>query len=240
MKKKKTTFEKKLKAYSAVAAGTLLLAPSANAAVQYSGLQNLPVINPLGGPNISQRIDLNGDGIDDFKFVARSTGWIFSSVEYIGIWPHTSGDIGGKGWVDSINSGMPANLPSNYLIQDRLANSSVNTWYSVFDYIIFEASIYTGGNFIEQSGYIGVRFNSAGCHAPDYLLGWIQFEGISFREGTIIDWAYEEKCNTPIFAGAIEGGPLLSIPVLNQWGLFVLIALLAGAGVRVLRKKEEV
>lgn len=42
-KKKKKALDKKLKAYSAAAAGALLLAPSAQAAVQYSGIQNLPV-----------------------------------------------------------------------------------------------------------------------------------------------------------------------------------------------------
>jgi len=51
----KGTLEKKLKVYSAAAAGVLALAPSVEAAIHYSGIKNLPV-----NPSTSQYIDLNG------------------------------------------------------------------------------------------------------------------------------------------------------------------------------------
>ena len=62
-KKLQGTIDKQLKIYSAVAAGVLALAPSAEAARHYSGLQNLPV-----DPSTSQVIDLNGDGTSEFVF----------------------------------------------------------------------------------------------------------------------------------------------------------------------------
>ena len=57
-------------------------------------------------------------------------------------------------------------------------------------------------------------------------------------QGTVIDWAYEDTCGS-IPAGD-RGAPLIPVPTLNQWGLLALVALLAGAGVMVLRKQGAV
>ncbi len=247
MKKKKTTFEKKLKAYSAVAAGTLLLAPSANAAVQYSGLQNISV-----GPGSPFSIDLNNDGNFDFDVTYSSwqIGYTFTfrfGAGYeIKLAPVTSGS---SQIVDLVGA---ARLPSNYFIGATLAGT-VNYWDSdghelnAHKFSIFSPNyFYTDGNFNNLTGYIGVSFNTACGKA----YGWIQYSGDtdfnggsnrmgSTIQGTVIDWAYEDTC-APILAGDIVGAPPVGVPTLNHWGLFALIALLAGAGVLRLRKQEEV
>lgn len=80
-----------------------------------------------------------------------------------------------------------------------------------------------------------MRF-SAGCGTA---YGWIQYDGTNAPvSGTIIDWAYESSCGTPILAGDM-GAPAVGVPTLNQWGLMILIGLLAGAGALILRKKEQ-
>ncbi len=233
-KKKKGKFEKKLKAYSAVAASTLLLAPSANAAIQYSGLQNLTV-----SPGNDVMVDMDGDTNTDVRF------WVNTSYypTYNNVWIDL--DIGYSATSFIAESALhsdPANLPSNYLIQSTL--SAPNYWTNTtnpFSTLAGTCTTYcrsygssTWGNFNPAIGYIGVRFPAA-CGSA---LGWIRFQGISPTQGTVIDWAYEDTC-APILAGD-RGAPLIPVPTLNQWGLFALVALLAGAGVIGLRKQEEV
>lgn len=228
MKKKKAIFEKKLKAYSVAAAGTLLLAPSANADVQYSGIQNFEFIG-----NGHYYLDIDGDATDDFRF---NYGF-HRTIEIVEIYPLTTD----ASWIE--DDVWPANLSFNYLIQNALPTfywyrGSRNNDLEFQTYYDYENG---RGAFFNNRGYIGVRFRSNICRDPDYHYGWIQYDGdtiFPIKSGTIIDWAYEENCNTPILAGD-TGAPPVSVPTLNQWGLFALIALLAGAGVTRLRKQEE-
>ncbi len=230
MKKKKGSFEKKLKAYSAVAAGTLLLAPSANAAVQYSGLQNIGV-----GPGSPLSIDLNNDGNDDFNISYYTYGGF---VYYMGLFTATSG----SSHIAEIVHYDAARLPSNYSIRAALPGpvnyweNFIGTYGQTLNGSLTEVGTSTMGNFNNATGYIGVSFNAA-CGTA---YGWIQYAGLTGQgiSGTVIDWAYEDTC-TPILAGDTVGAPAIGVPTLNQWGLFALIALLAGAGVTVLRKQEQ-
>ncbi len=250
--KKRQSLEKKLKAYSAVAAGTLLLAPSANAAVQYSGIQNIQV----NANNTPVFLDLDINATNDFSF-SYDTFYYGKQhfIEGIG-----SGNSVIDSWVSIFAppliqdpSRVPksyffnANLPSNYNIQDSLQASKRWSTFGIPDlsYSGLQdvlppgvAAVSTGpeGNFIDTSGYIGIRFDTACGEA----FGWIQYAAnADATNGTIIDWAYEDNCGAPILAGD-QGAPAVGVPTLNQWGLFALVALLAGAGVMRLRKQEEV
>ena len=60
-KVKKETFEKRLKIYSATAAGVLAIAPTAEAAIHYSEIQNLPV------NLVSVTIFISFEGINKFN-----------------------------------------------------------------------------------------------------------------------------------------------------------------------------
>ncbi len=236
--KKKGTFEKKLKAYSAVAAGSLLLAPSANAAVQYSGLQNID----LNFGNQSYSLDINSDGVTNFYFGVNTTNT--TTATRVWIYPSSANAY----WIDDGATYFdPARLSANYLVQNTLLNPATYSWDNESYDTLASTSIFsTSGMFNNRTGCIGVRFFDV-TGAQRY--GWVQFSGTSIQgvsaTGRIIDWAYEDQ-GAPILTGA--GGPLgtcsppaptVSVPTLNQWGLFALIALLAGAGVTVLRKQEK-
>ncbi len=54
---------------------------------------------------------------------------------------------------------------------------------------------------------------------------------------SIIDWAYEDTPDTPILAGATGVVPQ-PIPTLNEWGMIVLMTLLAGAAAWKMNKPE--
>ncbi|MEA3385539.1 MAG: IPTL-CTERM sorting domain-containing protein [Thermodesulfobacteriota bacterium] len=217
-KRKKKPFDKRLKAYTAAAAGALIVVPAAaQTAVHYSGPQNIGI--DLGNPLYA--LDMNSDGNDDFSFS-------FSFSYSIGI----NSDASGRGHIDETVNHDPANLPANYTIRPGLtaANYYWNTGWNTL------AGIYaTSGNFVGQRGYIGVRFNTA----AGTKYGWIQFESnAASTNGTIIDWAWEDS-GEPILAGDTKGQAPTAIPTLNQWGLIALIALLSAAGLKTLPKREE-
>ncbi len=225
MKKKKGSFEKKLKAYSAAAAGTLLLAPSAaNAAIQYT---NPPDITINAGNSI-YGINFDGGNIDFNVF------YNYASNSDYGIWIDTSTTTapitGGTGIIGTFNGIMyGANLPSNYLVQNTLPGYS---W--IGGAVFLNGSEFDGydGYFLNSTGCIGVKLSTAG----GTRYGWIRYQGVSRTEGLIHDWAYEDT-GAPIRCFDTSTVPA---PTLNQWGLIILIALLAGAGVGVLRKQKKV
>ncbi len=96
---------------------------------------------------------------------------------------------------------------------------------------------FTYGNFIGTTGFLGVRFDT-GTVAPCYHYGWIRVSvNTDVTEAIIHDWAYEDQCNTPIRAG--DTGQVTTVPALNQWGAFALVALLAAGGAVTLRRTEE-
>ncbi len=243
-KKKRQSLEKRLKAYSAAAAGTLLLAPSANAAIQYSGPMNITV----DANNTPVSLDLDGNLTDDFvvslgqfnniyAHSIRGTNHISNSV----INSNLGAPVAPPEQIPifrslTIGSILVANLPSNYSVQTHVTSQHAWRPFGMPDRFDTTGS-YAGitGNFNDTTGYMGIRFDTA-C---GLAFGWIRYSATAdSTSSTIIDWAYEDNCGVPILAGD-QGAPAVGVPTLNQWGLFALIALLAGAGVMMLRKQEE-
>jgi hypothetical protein len=235
----KRKLDQGLKVYSAAAAGVLALAPSANAMIHYSGPKNL-IVNPSN----SHDIDLNGDATADFRFAYSE--WYSSSSSY-GKGPYIKGLNGGAhiGAPPGYYCTDAIRLASNYQIKGTLANNNyiwrTNYWDSL-------NGTYTGktnncqGNFNNATGFIGVRFHTAACQESNFNYGWIRYRGDSTTSGTIIDWAYEDTCNTPIAAGA-KGSKVTAtaVPTLDQWGMIIFTLLLGGLAARILGKqgKEE-
>lgn len=221
-KRKKKTFDKRLKAYTAAAAGALIVVPAAvQAAVHYSGPQNIGIDS--GNPNYL--LDMDSDGKGDFSFSFSSSPFYYS----IAINSATSG----KGHIDETVHDDPANLPANYSIRPGLTAANYY-WDTGWDTLAGTHS--TSGNFAGQRDYIGVRFNTA----AGTRYGWVQFEAnAASTNGTIIDWAWEDS-GGPILAGDTKGQAPAAIPTLSQWGLIALIALLSAAGLKTLPKREEI
>jgi hypothetical protein len=213
--KKNSLVQKRLAAYSAAAAGMLVVTSAADAAIQYSGLRNI-VVNS-GTPPVF--IDLNNDGKNDFKFSPFS-GYLYMSLAQ-----------SGSSVVEEQVHHLPANLPNNYLIRQTLNNP--NYWTSSVSSSTVAGPIQ--GNFKGRRGFIGVKFHTAGGSR----YGWIQFDGSSWpTQGMIVDWAYEDT-GAPIAAGNGNHAGPVAVPATHPWGLLILITLLAGASLRGLRKEPE-
>ncbi len=118
-------------------------------------------------------------------------------------------------------------MSANY----NIANSGPNGfWFYGGDPALFGISNY--GPFPDGTNkFIGVRFTNAdGEH-----FGWIR---VNLAAGStsikIVDWAYEDVPGKSIPAG--KGADV--IPTLNEWGIIVLMTLLAGAAAWKMNKPE--
>ncbi len=233
MNKKKNSLEKRLALYLGVASGVLLIHSGAEAQVQYSGLKNLT----LNSSNTNISVDLNADGIVDFKFFFKQT----YSTNYLGLSVNTTN--GRRQWIGSTGNDDAARLISTYVIKPDITAPSLG-WSVDTDSRDLMGAHYPGsshdGNFNGQTGYLGVRFTSASCtgrNGSNFHYGWIRFSGAAdASQGTVIDWAYEDECDREIRAGdrGVE-----AVPSLNVWGTVALITLLASGGMLALRRKEE-
>ncbi len=198
-KRHERTLDKQLDIYSAVAAGVLALAPSAEAAIHYSGLKNLPV-----NPSTYQDIDLDGDATVDFRFAYSY--WFSSSASW-GKGVYLKGQYGaGHIWSpESAYCTDAIRLASNYQIKPTLANPNFHWVANYWDSL---NGTFTGktnncqGNFNNVTGFLGVRFHTAACQGSNFNYGWIRYRGDTVTSGTIKDWAYEDQCNTAIASGA--------------------------------------
>ena len=195
------TFEKRLKVYSAAAAGVLALAPAAEAAIVHSGPQNLPVSSSQ-----SQSIDLNNDGTNDFVF-----GYFGLSSYPFPYYVYLISAAGGQGHIAGDAHSDPVRLPNNYPIGSNLPSPSYywNNGQNTLNGSLFGSTTDTMGSFNNATGYIGVRFN-ADCGTA---YGWIQYQGVTTigntATGTIIDWAYDNTCQ-PIAAGQTQS--IVAVP----------------------------
>jgi hypothetical protein len=246
--KKKTGLEKRLIAYTAAAVGTLAMAPAAEAMVHYSGPKNLTL-----NPQNPIAVDLNNDGIADFRFGAYGYAYTYNSGGFqysfsIGVAllsPTTSGGKGGTGFIgapgsvfSSLTLPFPARLATGYKIQNSLQNNGWSSYYygllgGGIKYKYGNTSYSTSfGNFNNATGCIGVRFNTD--NGTQY--GWIRFQGVSPSSGVIKDWAYEDS-GGPISACVVPEP--VKVPTLNQWGIMILIALLAGMSLKAIKTEKK-
>ncbi|MDA8434119.1 MAG: hypothetical protein M0Z60_14325 [Nitrospiraceae bacterium] len=225
--KKKDKLDKRLMAYAAAAAGVLAIAPAAEAAIQCSGPQNLPVnsgTTPVG-------VDLNGDGVTDFLFTYYTGAGVSS---WLGINTSTAGGLGGTAFIGNTGGNFDAaNLPAGYVVRNAIA--APYSWYAGSEPLAGSYTTAGSFNYSGAQGYIGVRFQTA----AGQRFGWIQWRtDTRATQGTIIDWCYEDT-GAQIAAGAGAQQQAAAVPTMNEWGLMALIALLGGASVKALKPRKE-
>ncbi len=232
---KREEFERKLKAYAAAAAGVVAAAPAgvmlsaspAEAAIQYFNPSDITV----NSSSTRADIDINGDGVPDFSIT-----YSFADSTNFGLflhWTRTTGGLGGSSFIATGNNGWPStyvvNLSANFLIQNNLQNYVWNSQTAFLNGFLNDQS---SGSFINDTGCIGVRFNTA----SGVRYGWIRYQGVGDDTGIIQDWAYEDT-GAPIQCFD-TGQQTTAVPTLNQWGLLAMIGLLAGGGALALRRRE--
>ncbi len=227
-------WKKKLLTYSSVAGAALSMAAPADAAIHYSGKKDIRI----NGGQTSQNIDINGDGVNDFVFSLFSNAnpphFTYQSINVQGALAGNSA-LGDSSWwffepyrldVGQVVSSLAQGAWDSTGALNALSRYTSTWWGYTTTYT------YTYGNFIDRSGYIGVRFDIRGNNH----YGWIAYEGTGYTEGRITGWAYEDVPEADILAGYTGTA---SIPTLNQWGIIFLMGLILLEGARRIARTRD-
>jgi len=191
MKNKKSTLSKKIKSYSALAGSIIAASSAADAQVVYTNVSPDAVVNTPGG---FYNLDLNNDGIIDFKIVTN-TGtsgiYVFDFVEAI---PSKAAnaivDIADAGYADTLNTGMAVCPTSTFADSAECVNTYAGLLgWSVTPYL--PPAYIPVPNFTGTSGkFLGLRFEKTGLK----YYGWVRLNvDNDCKSFTIIDYAYKNN-----------------------------------------------
>jgi hypothetical protein len=231
---RKAELAAKIATYGATAAGLLAIVQPAAAAVQYSGVQN----RALPTNNAGIAIDLNGDGTDDFSFWGDTAAVASQSITGLAFAGSFNQFVKADTFVNGFHSD-PINFAQGYSIRATVVPGPNGTWSWSNSSNTLAGIGPTNGNFNGQTGFIGVRFHSAACQDASWHYGWIRFQNSGVGVGRVIDWAYEDVCDTPVLAGA--GAPIapVSVPTLGEWGMLIMTGLLSSVAIYRMRKDQK-
>ena len=206
--------------YAAAAASAFALAGGAEAAVIYSGVQN--IVTDARGPRIA-RVDIDGDLVDDLQFLASNSFSIYRDQSFGDVtktyWQYVSATPLDAGTNLVLDGQWPARLSSGNQIS---AGQSFGTrrgpldFYSHYQYWSYGTRLTrerttTRGNWPSSgTGFLGLEFERNGNTHYAWLR--LQLEEPwsdvgSADKVTIVDWAWESVPGRSIEAGAVVPEP---------------------------------
>ena len=217
--------------YTAVAGSVLAMSSTVDAAVIYSGIQNLTLPN---GQNPQIDIDMNGDLINDFAFYT-----FFSNTDsygYAAVKAGTNGvAINGQGlFADKLSTGD--------IIDSRLAFLQ-NGKEALFRSVSTDGGVYANPRAEWGATSTGIMAAKLNVNSDSYF-AWIRVALSEHGNGypddiTVIDWAYENTGAGLIAGSALDLSPpppdVSAVPLPGSLGL-----LASGvAGLATFRKRRR-
>lgn len=205
MSKKKSNCESRLQitkqitSYTAAAGlGAFAFGEAASAAVIYVDVPDIIVneSDPTGG-----YFDMNGDGVNDFRFRFNPAGGALARIRFQGVAPSA----------DLTNS--PAKGSTYYVRSFELGDVIGPGTPQAYTPGLVQSNATNFGNPTAPQ-FAGIQLDIGG----ETHFGWVRLKtepvdldtgsGIAPLTGTIFDWAYESIPNTPIIAGVPEPSSL--------------------------------
>jgi hypothetical protein len=201
--------------YAAVAGAAGAMETRVEAAVIYSGVQNLTaeLLNPTltsGLSDQSLNINLDGAGSNDIGMFVRRFQFITSSGYSNAVSDHYARLNYGNRRAAITYPNFPLNLPPGAPI------SAGGPWFTGPSPLL---KLNGAGNFPKGvAGLLGVRF----FNGPDTHFGWVRLQlddvaagiGLGPDKITVIDWAYEGTSGATILAGAVPEPGTASLALL--------------------------
>ena len=174
----------KTKTVLPIGAALLMGAPLAEAAIVYSGIQNVE-LNMMGTAATYAAIDINGGGNDMEFRVADIVGAKFFQFDLIGDGNAFQGnDVGGYGYPYAKTISQSVNSVNQIAGEPNWGNTFANNHPS------YNGNHWSGLTAGDQR-FMGFRLNGD-------LYGWVRIQFNALNHWTIVDWAYEDVANTPL------------------------------------------
>ena len=210
----------KLLSYTAAASSAFVFSATADAAVIYSGVQN------LSSDNV---VDINSDGTNDFAFTISSFNG-FSTYAGAYLNPLAGAEFIKTGAFDvkKLASGSSISAGANFLdVEGAFRYVVIDSVGDVFEEADWQGAVAPN----TTSGFAGVKINDNGTD----IFGWLRFsvensplDGTPVKV-TLIDWAYEDT------GAAILAGQTSAVPLPGSLGLLAMGA----SGIAAFRRRKN-
>jgi hypothetical protein len=184
----KNSLQNKLKNYTTLTASIAAISNSSFGAVQIN------TINYIGGWGDIYNIDINNDGILDYRFTnyldSGIFGTYFVAFKFYGLDSQNKAVADSPGYVKALNNGSIVSFGQNfsffygsYQCFIRSLNGQVDNFYTI-------------GLVSSVDKFIGVKFDISG----NTHYGWIRLRGITenLDQWMIVDAGWEDVPDTPI------------------------------------------
>jgi len=204
----------KLLCYTAAASSAFVFSAAADAAVIYSGVQNIGLDTP---------VDINGDGTDDIAMtVSSSTGTSYNSNTASLITP-TNGGVNGFIKISTSNGNVKKLSAGDTISAGALFNFGAGEFRNATSYATSSGSTGSGtrGSWSGapgSSGFAGLKISDG----PTDIFAWLRFSVSNDAKGfpvdvTLIDWAYEDTG-----ASILAGQTVSAVPLPGSLGLLAM------------------
>jgi len=197
---------RKLLSYTAAASSAFVFSATADAAVIYSGVQNVGLDTP---------VDINGDGIFDVSMTISSFATATSATNTASLnTPNNAAFIGqpGGNQVAKLSAGSNISAGALFKFTDgsfRIAFSNTSSGFAA-------SGPWNGAP--GSSGFAGLKI----ADGPTDIFAWLRFSVTNDNKGfpvdvTLIDWAYEDTG-----ASILAGQTVSAVPLPGSLGLLAM------------------
>ncbi|MDH7504205.1 MAG: PEP-CTERM sorting domain-containing protein [Verrucomicrobiota bacterium] len=194
------------------AQGTIVHTVLSNTHGGLFGPEGVPVYSAgVGGPWSTLSVDLNHDGIEDFRVVATgdTDGWRLEGLANNASWARPAGGTDVNSWLIPLGEGAKIGslvpVPGSWIISQQTPYGTIAPVISAYSW--------SGGAglFVNTTAYAGVQFSIG----SETHYGWVKLQEIPGLAGggIVYEYAYETRPGVPILAGAV--------PEPSAWALLV-------------------
>lgn len=209
MKSNKSSIQKKLKSYSALAGTIAAAVSSADAQVIYTDVAPDSTLNT----NETYNLDLNNDDVVDFQIIQKSGSYYGGAIMYDGVAAFAMGannaidTTGTQGTATALDAGALIDSTMNWVDSTQAASITPIPTANGLGIVVSGLYSFTGGYFLGQTGkFLPLRFDVTTGPGAGRYYGWVRLDvAADAKSFKVIDYAYTNISNTYSITGALVG-----------------------------------